>query len=211
MQTRAASPLGWRLWWQGIWAHRTDAAFNKRNPMVMYTDGPLGSGAWKAVDGTTMTIPLYWTGAGNNYTAAYVTSAPTSSTTGGAVMCVDSSGWPHFVNQDNNVSGSTFELYYDGAAWQSRAVPVQGVGAMNGGGIACLRGNLWYVTSAFDRIRLVDQATHRVINVGGPCENGSRAVPEPMGQRDNSRLTFAIPNGDLPAVYDTGVRTRGSP
>jgi hypothetical protein len=180
--------------------------------MVMYTDGPLGSGTWKAVDGTTMTIPLYWTGAGSNYAAAYVTSAPTMSVTGGAVMCIQPDGCPHFVQQDNAVSTAAFELYWDGAAWQSRSVPTQGVGALGGGcGIASLRGSLWYVTSAFSRIRLVEQGTVRLINVGGPAVNGSRVVPEPMGQRDNSRLTFAIPNGDLPAVYDTGVRTRGSP
>jgi hypothetical protein len=176
--------------------------------MVLYTDGPLGTGTWKAVDGTTMTIPLTWT----NYTAAYVTSAPVYSTTGGAVMGLDNNGWPHFCQQDQNIAGQCVELYYDGTAWQSRPVPALGVGSSNGGGIACLRGTLWYVTtSAAGRVRLVDQITNRVVNLGGPVATGSRPVPEPMGQRDNTRLTFAIPNGDLPAVYDFGVPVRGAP
>jgi len=192
-----------RLGVVAIWAKRDPAdTFLKRNLLYAYTDD-LGI-TWKAVDGTVLTMPLDW----NNYGPAAITSSPTWSENGSAGFCYDSSGFPHCIAQNRDISSPMWlELYWNGTAWTSRNVPIQGAGASIGPGIFSLKNELFYVTTAFNAMRIRNVVTGNQFGIGGPAWNGCKPVPEPVGMRDRSRLSFLIPNGDSPLVYDVGANT----
>jgi len=195
-----------RLHVTGIWAKRDPAdSFLKRNTFYLYTDlVSNGNTVWKAVDGTTLTMPMDWT----NYTPAFVTSSPTWSENSGASLAIDSSGYPHMLVQNRDISSpSSLEVYWNGSAWTSRAVSVQAAGATVGPSIFNLNGRLKIVTTAFDRLRIVDQATNNVTYLGGLCGNGARPVPDPTGMLAGNRMSFVIPNGDVPLIFDYGANT----
>jgi hypothetical protein len=186
-----------------MWARRDTASgpFSKWNPFYCYSDGPFGSNtAWKTITGATVTFPITF----QNYTPLLITSAPQFDATGGPSLMIDTLGYPHIIVANGSVttSGQSFlELYWDGSAWQSSFVPGQGTGASTPG-IYRLKNDIYYVTTAFGRLRVVAKANNKAFVLGGMVENGIRPVPEPQGTKDSSRLSFLIPEGDLPAVYD---------
>ena len=128
--------------------------------------------------------------------------------TGGATVTIDASGYPHIIAENEAIPTPRFlELYWDGSAWQSVGLSVGATGS-SPPMVYRLGSEMYYVTTAYGRVRVVHKTSNKAFCIGGVVENGVRLVPEPIGARDASRLTFLIPEGDQPAIYELAPKYR---
>ena len=196
-----------RLHVSGTWARRDPASpFLKRDPFYLYSDDQ--GTTFKSIQGVTLTMPLTYA----NYSPCAITSAATWNENAGAGCCIDYMGYPHIVQQNRDIASPKWlELYWDGSAWQQRAVTVTASGASVGPSVFAWKNELWFITTAFNRVRATNLSGNKAFSIGGPHPNGAKPMPEMYGQRDRSRLTFLISDGDNPAIYDLGVPTSPTP
>jgi hypothetical protein len=174
--------------------------FWRQGHTYMYSDPPYTT--WKAIDGTTITLPLTWANKGPALITG--TNIPTYSVTGAAQPAVDKLGNPHFIFENTQADGNPgsptyYEVYYTGTAWLGRSVFAPGSSV--GPGVCTVNGNVVTITSAVGRMRLRDPVTNQAWLLGGPAPNAVRAVPDPIGVRDGTRLTFLVADGDTPVIF----------
>lgn len=208
-----------------IWrAHSTDAA-GRTNTLPSYAYSDNGT-TWKAMNGTTLTLPIDPT---NNLACQTGITHPTGFTEtvylNGGGICVDGNGYPHYI-----VSTLPWcHIYWNGSAWQQEVIPATGVNtlagiSMNGPAVPYwIRGALWLLVATatpYRRFVLIKADGTTYVPMSGPIYDPALPVPpggnwtsgvggssvcaDPEAYRRLGTVEVNSPDGNLPKIWQFG-------
>ena len=220
-------PAGPRVWYLGSWrlydqytgpndgGAGIPGAPSAMKPFVIYSDNYRVSTSWKAVDGTSVTMPASWTTTGGISNSGATINTWNANVGGAAAswivnyspwVDIDSSGYPHYITQQD-ATVNYVHHWWNGTAWQVELCHTDLASVTP----QChlVGTNMHAFVSVGTRVFLHAITSNTVRSRQGPSttEGNYASYGDPIRRRKGI-LDLVLPDGDTPQVASFGNHSR---